>query len=158
MDENYQVVPLDAWSQIRYQVKFDVNAYVVPIEDLRPGMTVATAQLFEPHPDKVYAKARLGLSDRGIAASFWARPETIRRHFSKTIDRARADRAAELLELMGQKVQNEDLFIDKDALNFLMKRLDKEDTTPQPLVNITLPPQLSTITVDQLNDQLTSDD
>lgn len=132
------------------------EANMIPREDLQPGDTCHSTQLFYPSPDEVYEKACLGLSIKGTAALFDVDANTLSKHFPKTIARARAFRAAELTTRLALKAQDEMTKGDTSAIKYLLNRFDKEDVEPTVVIQqqFNIGEKATTLTIDDINNVL----
>lgn len=86
------------------------TSLTVPIEDMQEGKTILVnvRQLLPTKIDfttqDVYDWAHIGLSQRLIAAKVMLNENTIASHFSKTIAKAKADRAIDLYCLVSEDI------------------------------------------------------
>lgn len=125
------------------------------LEDWKPGMVYSTRQLrwdelsFELQD--VYDWAKSGLSMVGMERRSGVQAEQLNWHFRRTIERARADRALEALEVLNEKADNGSM----DALRMVLDRVDpvKKDE-PQIVIaqQFNGVEQAKNLTVDDLND------
>lgn len=91
---------------------------------------------------KVYNLAHLGMSNRLIAGSFGINHETLARHFSKTIAKAKADKAEVLYRIIEDRANFTDYKAesgpDMDCVKYILKRVDPEPKeTPDVVINQT---------------------
>ena len=136
---------------------FNPKAHAKPIEDLVEGDEVHPTQRLEPAPQLVYDIAVKGLSNRGTAALAGMDSPTMLFHYPKTIALARATRAAELMERLNTKADDELSKGDLAAIKLLLNRLDPEEKEPGVVINqqINISERLQDTTVLDLNAILT---
>ena len=114
-----------------------VGAPVLPIEDFYPGCICSLSQILpgEIDVDKVVKAASLGMRNPQIAALVGVHPDTLLKHFPKTIAAARAQHAMKLLEMVNTRA--EDMEVGKrhdfQALQLL---LDRQDPEPERLTTV----------------------
>lgn len=137
---------------------FNPKAHAKPIEDLQEGDEVHPSQRLEPVPATVYDIAIKGLSNRGTAALAGLDSPTLLFHYPKTIALARATRAAELMERLNSKADDELSKGDIAAIKLLLNRLDPEEKEAGVVINqqININERLQDTTVLDLNTILTS--
>lgn len=137
------------------------SATVVPIEDLKDGDVVHTSQLLPTdiiNVEAVYSAAFIGMTDKAIAGKLRIRLESVRQHFSKTMEQARAD--AVEAHLLRMQDTAEGTFkpnsLQHDATKWLVeKRLDP--IPKEPVINIEqhfkgLEATVTSISVDEANE------
>ena len=148
---NYLTVP-------KHSLVFNIKAHAKPIEDLQEGDEVHPSQRLEPVPAVVYNIALKGLSNRGTAALAGLDSPTLLFHYPKTIALARATRAAELMERLNNKADDELSKGDIAAIKLLLNRLDPEEKEAGVVINqqININERLQDMTVLDLNTILTS--
>lgn len=129
------------------------NVCAVPIEDIVDGMTVNAGQLLEPSVDKVYDTAFVGLTNNGTAALLGMSRQLMLFHFPKTLAKARADKAAQMMEKINNKAEDEQSKGDMAAIKLILNRCDPEDKEPavviQQQINIADKYKLS---IDEINE------
>ena len=110
------------------------SAPAVPIEDIVDGMVVNAGQLLEPSVDKVYETALVGLTNNGTAALLGMSRQILMFHFPKTLAKARADKAAEMMQKINNKADDELSKGDMAAIKLILNRCDPEDKEPQVVI------------------------
>jgi hypothetical protein len=144
--------PVETWKRSH-------TAVLVPIEDLEPGTVIHPAQLVPTNDFNcgvVWDLAYLGLSLRGIAGKLGVMKETVNNHFSKTIAKARAERASELIIKMQDLAEGIGSMNkgQSRAIELLLARLDPEDKEPTVVIQQSFgsnPNLIQSFTLDDLN-------
>ena len=123
-------------------------------------MTVNASQITPERidPAAIYELASIGLTTKGICASYSMDPRTMLFHFGKTIEKGRAHRAAKLLRVSANRAE----WVDPDektlggpdqaAVALMLRRCDPEPKEAQIIVAPMMLPTNTNFSLPDLND------